>query len=274
MAFRHYNPNFILRQFAGNDELLWVLDKLTGQIRPEKPSKIRTAKGWTLRYRALGENNYNPDRVEPALSRVESDAAPVIKKIIACARTGKAPAIHGREMERLCAFLLVQIIRSPRMKHYAMNNEWESPEDKELFWEMLLATSNGDWPSGLEAEVANASMRNHPHQDLILWRRMTGMRIDVGTICPEGAARFVIGDEPCLLNGWLVRSGDIVTMPLAKDAYIQLSRPEDSTGGVHTLIATDVEAHNMQSFGKARRFLAGPDPKCLRGLQESVGPAA
>ncbi len=265
----HYIPDFILGNFAGDDEALRIMNKKTGRIWAKNPARKSRKNRRRGGYDAFAENSYHPATVEAALGKCESDAAPVIGKIIERARSGEAAELDCEEKERLCTFLLVQILRSPRMKDFALAHNGEFPESKEILWQMQLDLGRGENPAKADHEaLANVEhVRQHQDLDGIVLRRMTEMNIDVGIVSARDDASFVIGDEPCLLNGLLAKPGDIATMPLAKDVYVQLSRPEDSTGGLHKVSPEFVRALNAQAYGKAKRFVAGPDGASLESLK-------
>ena len=262
MPKRHYVPDFILRNFAGADKVLWIMNKRTGETWCKKPSDRCRQAG----YDAFAQKNYNPNDVEEALTELESEAAPIVEQIVECARRGRTAAFDKAEKDRLCAFLLVQILRIPRMKDYAMNGNWEFPEVSQVFWQMLKNVSTHDMPAGLEADVANADVKAHEHLDYIMWKRMTAMIIDVTRISPVVDGGFLICDEPCLLKGWLLQSGDRVVMPLARDVCLQLSRPEDAAGELEICGPGFVNELNLQTLEKSQQFIAGPNRACLERL--------
>ena len=260
MALNHYVPNFILRNFAGKDGALWIMDKTKGCCWAKK--------GGGDSYDAFAEHDYNPSSVEEVLTNIESKASRVVRKIIDFARQGMEPAIDAVENGHLCTFLFVQALRIPRVKSWVMNREWEFEGDRKELWKMFSNLSEGHYPAGLEAEVANVELREHEHLEQVMWLRMMDMSIDVVKVNAGTEGGFLISDEPCLMKRWLVASGDRVVMPLAKNVYIQLSRPEDSPGGMHGIRKELVEGLNLQSYLKAQRFIAGSSRECLDGLRD------
>lgn len=273
MPFQHYISNFTLRNFADEQDVLWIMDKHLGRLRSMRGSRDGAKPGPKnqIRYKAFGENRYNPDHVENALCKVESEAAGVIRDILDGARAGKPIILDHRGKFQLCAFLFAQIVRVPRMKQFAMQMGRQNSEAKRVYWEMFSNIGVGSVPTELDRAVADPSVTDHDCQDLILLRRMTLMQLDITKITSANHANFMIGDEPCLMNGFLARPGEIVTMPLAKDVTVQLSRPEDSAGGLHPCGAEFALAKNTETFKKANRFVAGPDPSALRRLHEILG---
>lgn len=263
MAKNHYVPDFILRNFADTDSALWIMSKQTGHIWCKKPADKRKQAG----YDAFAENNYNPDDVEEAFTEVESEAGPIIKEIIRSARKFRMPVLDQVEKEWLCAFLLVQILRVPRIKDFMTNSIPEFPEAEKVFWRVFKSLSAHEMPGGLEPVVSDPDVMEHEHLDYIMWKRMTNMKIDVLRIGNVVDVSFVIGDEPCLLKGWLLKPDERVVMPIARDVYLQLSRPEDFAGQVEMCGPSLVNALNLQIFEKSQRYIAGPNRECLERLR-------
>ena len=263
MTLRHYVPNFILRNFADDNGVLWVLDKETGKCFSDKGGDKR-------RYRAFAERDYNPPHTESVLADIESSAAPVVERLIEHARCGMPPELDPASKGRLCTFLLIQSLRVPRVKNWVISEHWEYERDKELLWQIFSELRNADFPGGLEADAADSTIENHEQLEKIFWLRMMKMNIFVATLGGTRGYGLIVGDEPCLMRQYLVRSGDVVVMPLASDVWLELSRPEDLPGGLSKLDRAWTEALNLQTFEKARRFVAGSSEDCLRNLVPAV----
>ena len=263
MENRHYVPNFVLSYFADGDGVLHVLDKQTGRRWLKKS-------GRNGRFSVFLERNYNPDFAERALMHLEAKASVLVAEIVQSAREGKPPVLEADHKKLLCEFLLVQTLRVPRMKSWVTGRKWERPEDQDVFWQMVAEISKADLATRLLPVESESSFAEYQHLERIVWH-MLRMNVDVGTIKRESDACFVIGDEPCLRKGLLDRPGDRVVMPLAKDVYVQLSRHEDSIGGLSVVGKKLADALNRQAYAKARRFVAGPTGESLeraRGATE------
>ena len=259
MALDHYVPSFILRNFAGDGGVLWVLDKESGNCYEKKGGKRQ-------RYEAFAERNYNPFSTEVVLSRIESNASSVVAKLLGSAQRGMEPALSHLEKAHLCTFLFVQALRIPRVKHWVMSDEWEYDGEKETLWQMFSSLSEDNYPAGLDADAANSDVIDHEHLEKIFWLRMMRMNLNVATIGQVSKGSLLVSDEPCLIRRSLVRSGDRVIMPLSRDVFLELSQPRDSPGGLHVLDEKRVQALNRQSYRKAKRFIAGPSSTCLERL--------
>lgn len=238
--------------------MLWIMDKKDGNCFSDKG----------VRNKALAENNYNPDEVEELLHQIESSASSIVKKVIESARCGSVPNLTLIETEQLCNFLFVQKIRIPRVKNWVMSNQWEHPQDKKYLWRMCSDLAANIFIDDLEAAKANVNLTEHPYMEKIICTRMMDMKINVLRINGNAGTAFLIGDEPCLFEGFLARSGDYVTMPLAKDVFIEMRRPEDSTGGIYDASKVDIEQRNLQSYVQAERFVVGPSRYYLTIVRE------
>ncbi|CAN5908198.1 hypothetical protein BH11PSE8_BH11PSE8_42960 [soil metagenome] len=102
---QHYVPQFLLRQFGtGKKDQLHVFDKATGR------TFVTNAKNVASESRfydfQLEEANLT---IEPALSKLESTAKPLLEQIV---RDGKVTAFTALERADLCAFFAVQFTRT------------------------------------------------------------------------------------------------------------------------------------------------------------------
>ena len=263
MSLNHYVPNLIVKNFADDTNTLWVIDKRNGSCFPIKSRRARYDK-------AFAEHGYHSSDVEEVLAKIESKATFVVKKIIDSARSDGYSILGGTEKGYLCTFLFVQSLRIPRVKNWVMNTQWEFEGDKELLWQMFKDLSEDKYLVDLEAEKSNAEITGHTHLEKIIWLRMMDMNMSVGTLKADVCAALLIGDAPCLMNGFLANQGDLLSMPLAKDVYIELWRPEDSSGGRYELSNNDVQDLNIQTYSIASRFVAGDSKDLLIQTRDRV----
>ena len=246
MSLNHYVPNFVLKNFADDTNGLWIMDKIQGRC-------FRDKGGGDTYDNAFAEHCYNPSNIEEVLTRIESMASPIVKKIIDFARSGENIVVDSTEKGHLCTFLLVQVLRIPRVK----NMQWEFEGDIDVLWEMFVDLCENKYPVGLEVEKSNENLTEHRHFEKIIWLRMMEMSINIARVENSAGTALLIGDEPCLMKGFLVKQGDRLTMPLAKDVYIELSRPGESPGTWFELSKKDVQELNGQTYSKSHRFVAG-----------------
>lgn len=260
MSLNHYVPSFILKNFENENGVLWVMDKKDGHCFSDKGE----------RNKAFAENNYNPDKVEDSLYQIESSASGIVKEILESARRDETPELNVSEKECLCNFLTVQILRVPRVKNWVMNKDWERPGDKEYLWRMCSELLDNIVIVDLKKAKVDVNLSEHPHLEKIICARMMDMNLNVLRIRQDLDMAFLISDEPCLMKGMLATSGDCVTMPLAKDVFIELSRPEDSPGGMHDASTAWIEELNLQSYVKADRLVAGSSREYLKSVREKA----
>jgi hypothetical protein len=77
MRDQHYIPNFYLKGFTDKSKNLWVYERHK-PLRASKPKKEANRPD----YYALNESTEHHDAVEGALARIESVAAPIVRKLV------------------------------------------------------------------------------------------------------------------------------------------------------------------------------------------------
>ena len=134
----HYIPQFILRNFLGEDGLLYYWDN------ESKFLAKRNTKGVFMNnsmYRSEDINYDNPVEIESNLSKFEQEIAPIFKRLCAPDEI----VLTRKELEMLRIFLSLLSFRSDlRMKQYKEKrftestekilNEFKGEQDFELFW--------------------------------------------------------------------------------------------------------------------------------------------
>ena len=238
MSLNHYVPNFNLKNFTDNTDTLWVMDKIDGRCFHNRSRRGR------FDY-AFAKHGYNPSVVEEVFAEIESKVSPIVEKVIDWARSGKYVELTSMEKGHLCTFLFVQSLRIPRVKNWVMSTRWEFESDREVLWQMFRDLCEDQYPVGLEAEKSNAEITEHPYFEKIIWFRMMDMNINVWTLNENACTSLLIGDEPCLKKGFLIKQGDFQTIPLAKDVYIELTRSDGGPGGRFELSERDVQDLNI-----------------------------
>ncbi|MDE0071895.1 MAG: DUF4238 domain-containing protein [Caldilineaceae bacterium] len=116
---QHYIPQMLLKRFANCEGKLYVFDKShrVKGIQKKDPSNTFVRRHL---YTQVEEDGTRDASVETEfLSRLESDASPVIEKIVSAARRGGPPNLSPAERDIWVAFLYVQFKRVPerREKH-------------------------------------------------------------------------------------------------------------------------------------------------------------
>ena len=230
---QHYVPNFILRNFASCDGVLWIINKETGDCWSRTGGKQN-------RLNDFVENKYLPSRVDQAISLNESNAAPIIKQILIMARKGVAPSLTRTDKKKLCKYLYNQILRAPRVREHGEN------------------IHSGLYHSMLEDNPDAVLDNEYPEREL--FHAMVWMDLESAVIPKHINSHLVVSDEPC----W--HSEEIVVMRIAKDAFIQLGNFNRGVSFVHAIEPDFVDELNLESMKKAHRFVAGPDQAVLQAL--------
>lgn len=119
---QHYVPKMILERFKDDDGKLYSFSK----CHPEKiiyahPNKL-FAKSHS--YTQIGSDRAKNFDVEKRLSRLENDAAPIVRKIICTARTGKCPELTSLERGTWDEFVFSQGLRVPDVLDIAFQDKF------------------------------------------------------------------------------------------------------------------------------------------------------
>jgi hypothetical protein len=114
----HYVPRIYLRNFTNADGRLWVYDKQSGASFAVSPDKIAAEHGFNS-VPKLFEEAGDPLQVETAFAVMESDAAPVLARILTQVRAGSvqdAIALSAGERFLLSEFISSQYFRTREMR--------------------------------------------------------------------------------------------------------------------------------------------------------------
>ncbi len=107
----HYVPRFVLEMFVDPNGHLHVFDRERQQLYKGSPNNVFFEK---YLYRFLNPfTGENTNIVETELSRVETDAAPVIQKIIRSVGALRNPRLSGTDRHRWAKFYYTQSRRTP-----------------------------------------------------------------------------------------------------------------------------------------------------------------
>lgn len=110
----HYIPQFIIRNFAGDQGKVWVYNKNDRKIFASKPSNVFVVRNL---YR-----QYDPERrqyhvtPEERLAEMESDAAPILRSIVENVRQNKRPDLSADLYERWMRFWISLLYRNFRVQ--------------------------------------------------------------------------------------------------------------------------------------------------------------
>ena len=119
---QHYVPKMILERFKDNDGKLYSFNK----CHPEKiiyahPNKLFVK---SHSYTQIGSDRAKDFDVEKRLSRLENDAAPIVRKIICVARAGKCPELTSLERGTWDEFVFSQYLRVPDVLDIAFQDKF------------------------------------------------------------------------------------------------------------------------------------------------------
>ncbi len=106
---QHYIPQFYLTNFAskeGKRNKIWVLDKVEQRQWTTSPTKAAHRRNY---YRYSEETTDDPDEIEHAMGKIESLAAPVLRKILASKNLPESDEERGI----LLNFVALMAVRVP-----------------------------------------------------------------------------------------------------------------------------------------------------------------
>ena len=279
MPKHHYNPNFILRNFADSSSTLWVLDK--------QAARCWAKKGGSGRYDAFAENGYNTtrdaqgspdDSVEHFYTEIETRAAPVVDRVVALVEAGLCPPINQIDKEHLARLVWAQYVRSPferaatQRDRIARRAMYQAVLDTCVDKGIPPALIHDFLPKSLEQMMEDAIVKapTAPEERDGAVVHMRQMAVDFLRIPAAVHAHFVTSDRPCLVKPILQRGGNVF-LPLASNVAIQLSRPEDASPAPIEVGRTTVRRINGSIFNAALRYVAGPSrPHLLDLLADSL----
>ena len=107
----HYIPKMLLNNFLDDKDRIWIYDKNGGKLYQGTPTNTFVQRNL---YRTLNfdHENYSCE-AEEELSRIESRAAPVIRRIIKCARNNEHPKLSPEDRDAWKRFALAMARRTP-----------------------------------------------------------------------------------------------------------------------------------------------------------------
>ena len=136
----HYIPKMLLRNFCHQGKL-WVGDRTSHKTYPCTPENVFVRKDLNTRHLLESvSRNYADDgwpgyigmsdEYEDILAAIESDAAPVIQRIIEQARCQKRPQLSPEQSYAWKRFLFATARRTPESQDRVLSNK-----DRDIFYE-------------------------------------------------------------------------------------------------------------------------------------------
>ena len=233
----HYIPQFLLKNFLDDSGRFWVLDKKKGKLHQGTPTNTFVEKNL---HRTLNfdHGNYSCE-AEEELSRIESRAAPVIRKIIKCARNNEHPKLSPEHRDAWKRFYHTSCRRTPEFAEEMLHLDERSDEVFHLAIERLLLQQGIDHldrefldQNPILKGAKSVMMKNtkarfasgdHPHlqADVERFSRETGLLI---AVIRQPKRSFVIGSHGVAIvqpthkrdqtqGGWLPIAHDVIVAP-------------------------------------------------------------
>lgn len=149
----HSNPKMLLKNFCDDDGLLWMGERTGGEIKHIAPSNAFVINDLNTSYlfpRGLrNEEKFlgaikKSDQYERLLSQIESEAAPVVQRVIEQARHKRCPQLSGEDDKKLKRFILAMARRTPEsQKRIAADKDAD-----EVVWNILkkMEAKKGNLP--------------------------------------------------------------------------------------------------------------------------------
>jgi hypothetical protein len=238
----HFVPEMLIRNFADDQGLVWFFDKekpAQGVVR-RSPSKVLFEHHL---YSKVGDNGSKDPAQEIAYSRLESDAAPIVRKVVTEARAGKLPGLTPSEKLTLDAFIYEQWRRVPEVSNEILSDEEFERTIQETaaeFEERVrpLTPSEREW-------VANPALRPHQRKNTRIQALQTRSARVLDVLDSRGLAvlttpprkSLILGSRPVLkligpntsdlrdhsVELWLPLAFDVAVSPGARRGTEQIS---------------------------------------------------
>ena len=250
----HYIPKMLLNNFLDDKSRIWIYDKNREKLYQGTPTNTFVQKNL---YRTLNfdHENYSYE-AEEELSRIESHAAPVIRRIIKCARNNEHPKLSIEERCAWKRFYHASCRRTPEFAeemlrlneryndvlHIAidrllLHKEIDPPDRDFLDSNPILNGAQRDIKQNIKAGFASGG-HLHLQADVNRFSRETGLLI---AVIRQPSRSFVIGSHGVAIvqpthkrdqeyGGWLPIAHDIAVAPTAspdEEFLLRLDRDKD-----------------------------------------------
>ena len=242
----HYVPQMLLKNFCEDDGLLWIGDKIRGKVYRANPTKVFVRSKLYVK-RDYSEKNESYE-YEHILSKIESNAEPVVSSIIEQVRCGKNPHLDPNLNKQFKEFVFALARRTPESQERVFSDSGRSFDavvdsvSKELLAQAGYDIPEQDWfdrdPGVLELKRklksnhgAKFAAGDHHilQQDTERFSRETGW--GVALICLPKRS-FVIGSHGLTI---IRRSASIggSWLPIAHDVAVQVTAFPDRGFRLH-----------------------------------------
>ena len=291
----HYIPQMLLRNFCDDDDRLWVGDRTRGRVFQCRPEGVFVKRDLNMKYSFDSvQSGYGykeflssidmSDEYERTLSRIESRAAPVVRKIIQQARCNRCPQLAPEEGNHWKEFVLAMARRTPEsQKRVASDRSFDDifyeaavavakkenymglPDRASIFEDRRIAKLRDLVKSNADARFA-AGDRCSDHKETERFSRETGLCIAVIRARKRG---FVIGSHGLAIvqASHQNEPGQGAWLPIAHDVAVSSTPFPDR----ETLVFIDKESDRIikrinKASGAQSQMVVGRSEGLVRAL--------
>lgn len=276
----HVIAQMLLRNFVDDSQYLHILNKKKINPYKSKPRKAFVDKRRYVRYRDGGtQDDYE---VEKKLSEIEGDAAPAIRRIIACARRDEFPILSAEWQRAWKRFFFTSVLRAPEHAARILSDLGSEQALDEAITRVIqeaglplpeeeLYISDPQW-----ANIRKMARHNNiatfaaglPHQvnsELESYSQRVGLLIGV---IQDPRNEFIIGS--CAAVEIVSKGADDLTtgmwLPISYDVAIGLTAFPDREY-LRSLGQVEVQRINNASFEQSQ-IVAARSKRCLRQFMQ------
>ncbi len=238
----HYVPQFLLRNFADKKGKLWVLRKDTGKLFRASTESVFAE---THLYSTIDKAGAYDIALENAYSKLESDAAPIVTRMIKDVRQGAIPTLSEDERITWSQFYYQQMKRVPEF-HGKLDLMASFPDRlKEAIakYEILAGVKLTDEQiADLQSEASLKLIKRNAVAQALAdpGPNIMSLLMKIGLEFGRADAQLIIGSQPIARVGegqsvhlldpkveaWLPLGSDVAVRPLAStvsDALVTLT---------------------------------------------------
>ena len=247
----HYIPQMLLKNFVDDNGHLHVFDKKRKKPYSTKPENLFVRKHLYSEW-SFEDSSYN-QKNEEKLSEIESQAAPIIQRIIECGRKNELPELSLEQADTWKRFYVSLCWRVPEFADKTMKVDKQLDD---IVWEEVekVLTQRGNTPADMSSAYqspiniagvqaikdkcrARLAAVNHPvsQKDMELFSKNIGLGIAViqmpnrsfiiGSHCISGLEHLNKNDQ--IHGNWLPVSHDVAICPTPHPDREQLVQLQD-----------------------------------------------
>ncbi len=271
---QHFVPKMLLNRFVDKNGLLYFFSKRSSvkKILKSTPANLFIEGHLYTLYDELGDKNV---LVEKLLSDIETDANPIIEKIVNAARASRQPKLNPSEKKIWNLFFCCQLVRVPEMIDPYLNNfdkmVSEIAEEFEgkfgpLTSEERIKIDDPDKLDRIRHNVRAAAVVNYLSEGELL-PALEKKGLAIGIICNPKKS-FIVGSNPHIKTSdwnhfsdrnaeiWLPVAHDIIVSPYFSPNIEKLIKIKENN---------KIREFNKHIF-KQSSLIAGRSPKLIASL--------